>query len=162
MSAFHEERITETLRHAWSREQAAGREPVYTRTPIDEMISREDGEAIDAYLMRVEAMRDLMRYFFAEGPHPAAVLKRVFAVAKAIFPDLVLNMSCEEVGMLFGETKAAVSYRIKLLVNRPIAALFGHSVQLPWQKSSSACAKYRSQAMGNTNRRNTKKKPVTS
>ena len=157
----HESTIMETLRHAWSREQAAGREPVYTRTPIDEMISREDGEAADEYLARVEAMRDLMGYFFADGPHPAAVLKRVFAVAKAIFPELVLNMSCEEIGLLFGETKAAVSYRIKLLVNKPIAALFGHDVQLPWQKSASACAKYRAQAMGNTNRTTTKKKPVT-
>ena len=62
----HESTIMETLRHAWSREQAAGREPVYTRTPIDEMISREDGEAADAYLARVEAMRDLMGYFFAD------------------------------------------------------------------------------------------------
>lgn len=154
----HEQKIDMTLRHAWSREQSAGREPVYTRTPIDEMISREDGEPLDEYLMRVEAMRDLMGYFFADGPHPAAVLKRVFAVAKAIFPELVLNMSCEEIGLLFGETKAAVSYRIKLLVNRPIAALFGHGVQLPWQKSSIACAKYREQALGNTNRR--KKKTV--
>jgi hypothetical protein len=155
--------VNETLRVVYSREQLAGREPVLTRTPLDEVMAREEGEPIDAYAMRIEAMRDLMSYFFAEGPHPEAVLKRVFAVAKAIFPQLVFNMSCEEIGLLFGETKAAVSYRIKLLVNRPIAALFGHKVQLPWQKSSSACAIYAARAKGNQNRRNhkPKKRPVT-
>lgn len=156
--SHHEQRITETLRVAWSREQAAGRDPVYTRTPLDEMIAREEGEVLEEHLIRLEAFRRLMSIFFADGPHPSDVMRRVYAFAKALRPELILNMSCEEVGAIFGETKASVSYRIKQLVNRPIMAHSGHGTQLPWQKSSSACATYAARAKGNTNRRKVSRK----
>lgn len=157
----HEEKITETLRVAWSREQLAGRAPAYTRTPLDEMVAREEGEPVEEHLIRLEAFRRLLALFFADGPHPGDVMRRVYAFTKALHPELILNMSCEEIGGMFGETKAAVSYRIKQLVNRPISAHSGRSAQLPWQKSSSACAKYAARAKGNQNRRNHKPKKKT-
>lgn len=156
MSEISEEAIEEVLRSVWSREQAHGREPVYMRTPLDELVSMESSDSGDEHIIRLEAFRRLLEFFFSDGPHPGYVVRRVFAVTKALRPQLILNMSLEEIGLMLGETKAAGSWRIKQLVNRPIAA-GGHGSQLPWQKSHSACAKYAARAQGNSNRSKKKK-----
>jgi hypothetical protein len=158
MSEITEEAIEEVLRTVWSREQAHGREPAYMRTPLDELVSMESGDAADEHAIRLEAFRRLLEFFFSDGPHPGYVIRRVFAVTKALRPSLILNMSLEEIGLMLGETKAAGSWRIKQLVNRPIAAASGHGSQLPWQKSASACEKYAARAAGNSNRSQKKKK----
>ena len=142
MSEITEEKITEVLKRVWAREQAAGRDPVYTVTPLDELLARESGEEVEEHIIRVEAFRRLLEYFFGDGPHPGLVVRRVFAITKALRPSLILNMSLEEIGLMLGETKAAGSWRIKQLVNRPISRSCGHTTQLPWQKSSSAVASY--------------------
>jgi hypothetical protein len=142
MSEITEEKITDTLKRVWAREQAAGRDPVYSTTPLDELLAREGGEEVEEHLIRLEAFRRLLEYFFGDGPHPGQVIRRVFAITKALRPTLVLNMSLEEIGLMLGETKAAGSWRIKQLVNRPIARSCGHETNLPWQKSSTAVASY--------------------
>lgn len=157
MSAPDEVVIDEVLRKVWSREQAHGREPVYTRTPLDELLAMEGGEDPEEHVIRLEAFRRLLDFYFAEGPHPGVVIRRVFALAKALRPTLVLNMSLEEIGLMLGETKAAGSWRIKQLVNRPVAAKSGHTSQLPWQKSAKACASYATASAGNSNRCQRKK-----
>lgn len=157
MSAPDESVIDETLRKVWSREQAHGREPVFTRTPLDELLALEGGEEVEEHSIRLDAFRRLLDYYFADGPHPGVVIRRVFAIAKALRPSLVLNMSLEEIGLMLGETKAAGSWRIKQLVNRPVAARSGHGTQLPWQKSAKACANYAASSSGNSNRSQRKK-----
>ena len=117
MSELSEEVIQEVLSSAYSREQAHGREPVYFRTPLDEILSREAGETSDEAAIRLEARLEMLEWFFGDGPHPGHVMRRVFAMAKSIKSGLILNMSLEEMGLMLGETKAAGSWRIKKLIN---------------------------------------------
>ena len=159
MSEPTEEGIQEVLRSAYSREQSHGREPVYQRTPLDEILQKENGSGELSVQEYTPAFLMMMGYFFSEGPHPGTVMRRVFAFAKALCPDLMLNMSLHEVGLMFGETKAAAGWRIKQLINRPAQASGVHGHTLPWQKSASTVAKYASAARGNTNRRGSKKNP---
>ena len=155
--------IHDVLQKAYSREQAHGREPIYFRTSLEEMIAREEGEPADEYLIRREAFERTMEYFFADGPHPGHVIRRVFALAKASKPQLLLNMSLAEIGLMLGETKAAGSWRIKKLVNGAFEAAGHKGVVLPWQKSATAIENYAEAAKGNTNRRlgkRRKKRPI--
>lgn len=157
MSEPTEEKITETLRRAYSREQAHGREPVYFRTPLEDLMSREEGEDTDEYSIKREAFDRMLDYFFADGPHPGTVMRRVFAWAKALRSELLLNMSLDEIGKMFGEGRAAQSWRIKQLVTRPLKASGAKGSHLPWQKSPTAVEKYSASAIGNRNRRGGKK-----
>jgi len=161
MSELSEEVIQEVLSSAYSREQAHGREPVYFRTPLDEILSREAGETSDEAAIRLEARLEMLEWFFGDGPHPGHVMRRVFAMAKSIKSGLILNMSLEEMGLMLGETKAAGSWRIKKLINRPLVAMGFSGVVMPWQKSASAVDEYASAARGNHNRRNGKKNQPT-
>ena len=98
MSEPAEEGIQEVLRSAYSREQSHGREPVYQRTPLDEILQKENGSGELSVQEYTPAFLMMMGYFFSEGPHPGTVMRRVFAFAKALCPDLMLNMSLHEVG----------------------------------------------------------------
>ena len=152
------------LSRAYSREQAHGREPVYFRTPLDEILQQEGrfgADEDDEAIIRQEARSQMLEYFFGDGPHPGQVVRRVFAMAKAIRPHLVLNMSLEELGLMLGETRAAGSWRIKQLINRPLAGTRCAGVVLPWQKSQSAVASYARAARGNHNRSHGSKKKKT-
>jgi hypothetical protein len=162
MSDPNEEVINEVLSRAYSREQAHGRPPIYFRTPLDEVLAAESGDSLDEGIIRQEARDRMLEYFFGDGPHPGHVVRRIFAMAKAIKPHLVLNMSLEEMGLMLGETKAAGSWRIKQLINRPLAGTRCAGTHLPWQKSASAVAKYAAAAVGNHNRsQGSKKKKST-
>jgi hypothetical protein len=149
----HEIVISETLRRVYAREVAHNREPVYHRTPLDELVRKEEGEDDEEFRIRCEGADRQLEYFFEDGPDPAAVVRRVFAWAKARRADLLLNMTHHEIGLLLGETRAAGSYRVKRIVNSRLRAAGFHGTQLPGQKSQTACEKYASSAEGNSNRR---------
>lgn len=124
------------------------------RTEIIELLK----DALDAnWEQRVKGMRGMMSYCFADGPHPLQVLQRVYAVAKAVYPDLVLGMSCEQLAVLCGDDgRATVSARIKRLYNEPVRKAGMNGSQLPWQKSDSATHTYAEKAKGNQNRKGKK------
>jgi hypothetical protein len=106
---------------------------------------------------RVKGMRGMMQYCFADGPHPLKVLERVYAVAKAVYPDLILNMSQEALAVLCNDGgRATVSARIKRLYNEPVARAGMNGSHLPWQKSASAVQTYADRQRGNQNRKGKK------
>ena len=105
----------------------------------------------------MEGAGRMLEFFFADGPDPSSVVRRVYAWAKSVRSDLLLNMSHHEIGMLLGEGRAAGSWRVKQIINRRLTESGAKGDRLPWQKSSTACAKYAAAARGNSNRRNGKK-----
>jgi hypothetical protein len=125
--------------------------------PFDEMLSREsdgvDGE-IGEYEMaqRRAAIKGLFRYLLAEGNHPLKLMKRLYAVGVGLCIDEFSGMTNEERGMMFGESKAAVSWRIKFLSGL-IRRSGMRGVKLPGQKSPESAAVYAQVQKGNSNRR---------
>lgn len=149
----HEEIIDETLRRVYSREQAHGREPVFHRTPLEDLVAKEAVETIDEFEIRCEGAERLLEYFFADGPDPRHVIRRVYAWVKSQRADLLLNMTHHEIGLLLGESRAAGSWRVKKIINSRLKSAGFLGTQVPGQKSLSACKKYAAAAEGNHNRR---------
>lgn len=115
----HERRISDVLARA-----ARGLpEPVEWRTPLDELMLAEEAQG---WLSQEEAAMDLAmdflrRWFdfvFAEGPHPGWVLRRLYALARVYRPDLMLRMNGSHLALLFGESRAAQSFRLRVLFDQ--------------------------------------------
>lgn len=154
----HEERIDAILRNAYQGEVAHGREPVFHRTPLHEVVGREEGEEENDFAAKGEALSVVLEYIFQDGPHPGHVVRRVYALARIRRSDLLLNMSLEEIGMMLGETRAAQSWRIDKIFSGYLKKAGMKGFRLPWQKPDEARAKYKKGAQGNTNRRGGGKK----
>jgi hypothetical protein len=132
---------------------------------IDEGLNREEIiEAIKEALEknweeRLRGMRAMLDYFFEDGPHPLAVIRRVYAIVKAVRPLLILKMSCAQIAVLCddgrGRTsdgRASVSARIQRLFEKPIRKVGMHGYKAPFQKTESAGHSYAGSAAGNQNR----------
>jgi hypothetical protein len=79
-------------------------------------------------------------------------MRNLYALVKAYRPELLMNMSCRDLASIFGETAAAVSWRVNAIVTKPLAARGFTSSHLRFQKTASARAKLSKAQMGNRNR----------
>lgn len=108
---------------------------------------------------RVRGMVRMLDYFYEDGPHPLAVIRRVMAVAKAIRPEVLLNMSLAQIAVLSDDGKgrscdgrATVSERVKRLFEEPIRKSGMHGFKTGFQKTESANHNYSVAGQGNQNR----------
>lgn len=133
-----------------------GWEPVETRMPFDDLLAAEsDGEdgEVGEYEMRqrMAGVRAFFKFLQSRGPHPASMLKMMAAAGRACQVAPFAAMTMEELGEMFGETKAAHSWRCKLL-SREIKLAGMHGAKLPGQKSEEASESYRRVRQRNRNR----------
>ncbi len=145
------------LRNAFQREVSHGREPVFHRTPLHDLVEAEEEVPENEFAIRLEGQNATLDYIFADGPDPRCVVQRAFALARVRRSELLLNMSLEELGLLIGETRAAQSWRIKKIFSKVLKQAGMKGFKLSWQKSEESVAKYSEAAKGNTNRRGGKK-----
>lgn len=108
---------------------------------------------------RVRGMTGVLDYIFAEGPHPLLTYRRLAALAKAIRPECIMDMSCAQLAVLCDDGKgrssdgrATVSARIKRLYEEPIRRAGMRGCKAAFQKTESASASYSAAAKGNRNR----------
>lgn len=102
---------------------------------------------------RTIGARLVFRWILAEGFHPLKIMKRLYAVGRAMHVDPFTQLTMEEQGGMFGETKAAVSFRMKVLSGLiKLRGMMGN--RLPGQKTPAASASYSGAQMGNHNRAN--------
>ena len=112
-----------------------------------------DAEAGEYELMqRMIGIKAFFRFLKARGVHPASMLKQLAAAGRACHIEPFNGMTMSEIGMMFGETKAAHSWRCKIL-SREIELAGMHGTKLPGQKSKEASESYRKVRKGNKNRR---------
>jgi len=145
-----EGRIAETLAQRFAK-QGFCHEAVDTATPLTALLGKEEGENVEDD--RHEVIGAMLDFFCADGVHPGWVLRRVFAVLKAVRPQLLGDMSLEEMGNLFGETRAAQSWRIKKMFTDYQRGKGAKSFKAAFQKSEAAVGSYSRAQKGNTNRR---------
>ncbi len=149
----HERRVESALERAAARMHEA----VEWRTPLDELMLSEAAERMgdvhseDEMALLVEFFRRVFDFIFEEGAHPGWVLRRVYALARRYRPDLILHMNGTDLGLLFGETRAAQSYRMQLIFDRlrmsGVRGFRGGGC-----KSEESRATYAASAAGNHNR----------
>lgn len=141
---------------------AGGAQAHAGRTPLDELLSKEagsadgdEGSAVDMEYARQEIFHGLLGFFFADGCEPINVVRRVYSVVKAVRPDLIGDMSLEDMAVLLADGgRATVSARIKRVYNCLLDDNSEHSGKSrAWfQKSETARAAYQAVQQGNSNR----------
>lgn len=128
-------------------DRQGGWNPVDSRMPFHEMLEKEDDGQDEApgdyeFRQRMIGARAFFRFLKARGIHPAQMLKQLAAVGRAMHEEPFSDMTMGEVGMLFSETKAAHSWRCKLL-SREIKMAGMKGEKLPGQKGAEASESYR-------------------
>jgi len=98
-----------------------------------------------------QAMRAWLRPVWKSGGLGEA-LKAFYALTRGLWPELMLNMTGDEVAGFFAQTRQAESVRERQLLNRRLEAHGHRPVALRFQKSVEACRSYAKAATGNTHR----------
>lgn len=121
---------------------------------ISKKIQEEDDSAF-VY----DSFQKLCEFWALEGLSWRNVVAVHFAIVKALRPQLISQMSLEDIAVLCGDAgKATVSARIKRLINRRLEAMGMLGTFCHFQKSPETVEKYRAAQMGNSNRSKTKPK----
>lgn len=156
--------------------------PVYGRTPLHEIMETEEALSFHDFLareddgisggdqegageyeinQRIVGIMAFFRFLKARGVHPAMMLKQLAAAGRACHIEPFNLMTMEEIGLMFGETKAAHSWRCKLL-SKEIELAGMRGSKLPGQKRKKASESYRQVrlAKANGHNGNGERKPV--
>jgi hypothetical protein len=148
----------------WTDDLAALRGK-YAPPSVPEDVWSDQGLSASSYLpMRAlvedgewrELLVRLVQYLFAEGGDVERAIKRVWALCIALQPALVAWRSLQEVADVFGETRAAVSNRVRRVYSLPIERAGGCGTAW-FQKRPETVEKYREAQRGNRNRLGTGK-----
>jgi hypothetical protein len=135
-----------------------GRPLVNLRMTALELDAEADRFAADGESARVfvEAYSFLFEFIFADGPHPGHAMRRLYMLAKKYRPDCIWDMGYRALGLLLGESHAAMEWRISILdeyaLNKGITG-----VKMGWQKTCASSAAFSKAQRGNSNRLGGKK-----
>lgn len=121
----------------------------------EELAEFEGGD--DEATIKQEGVAAFLEFVFAEGPHPGVVMRRFYAYVKKFQPKLVWDAGYRELGMLLGESHAAMEWRISVIIDGYSEAKGLRGVKAPWQRTQEACTAYSEAQKGNDNRTGGKK-----
>ena len=159
---------------AWGEGDEPVREVVTLTTPADAAMAREERpylslqEALSPRVklggdfatdeemeIRLEAWEAFLSYIFQGGRvNPWQGLKNLIAAVRKVRPELLNGMTATDVGIILGETKAAVSAREIARVEGQLKRWGVRGYQcLGGSKTESARQSFAKSAKGNTNRR---------
>lgn len=124
-------------------------------TPFEELDEKEEevtAEGEEAMRIWMEAHAWMLDFLFAEGPHPAAVMRRLYAWVKKFRPQSIWDMGYRQLGTLLCESHGAMEWRIGVLLDDYARAKGVNGVKAPWQRTAEACSNYSEAQQGNGNR----------
>jgi hypothetical protein len=150
--ATHQAIVREVLAAAWAKHRSLLMVREVPAAALTDYQAADRHEVLSQFMARREAVVGLLSFFFHDGPAPQVAVRRVFMVAKAFYEALVLGMSLEQLGRMFGQTRATWSWRGRKKLNAFLAARGVQAVQAPYQKSAGTVEKLAIAARGNRNR----------
>lgn len=121
-------------------------------TTIEMRLMMESAIDPEDSLIRAKAMEAWLARVWDAGPRLGEAMKALYVEARSIAPELILNMSGDEIAQLFNQGRAAESARVKQRVNAVLIRAGFRRATLRFQKSVSACRTYAAKARGNKNR----------
>jgi hypothetical protein len=127
------------------------------RTPLEQLLAAEDTADEDERQIRNEermnTLRALIKFLFQSGPEPLQVLRSTFALAKAIDPAVLGDMSMADIAIICADGgRATVSARIKRIYN-------GKLIKAEMKDARAACQKtgdFSTPQVGNKNGKKSK------
>lgn len=126
-------------------------EPASNETPLSRLLETEDG-ALDEWGIRNETIRTFFDYILADGPHPAQILRRLYAVGSHMMIRPFCEMTLREKAMMLGDSHGAQHWRMKRICIDPLLRNGAKSVKAPGQKGLHAQAAAAAAQKGNHNR----------
>lgn len=137
-------------------------QPAHVEMPFDEILESEDDGLEGApsdyeMLQRQKGIEGMFRYLTVEGSHPLKIMKRLYAIGRGFRIAPFVDLTMEEAGLMFGETKAAHSWRFKFLSGK-IEQCGMKGSKLAGQKSKFSRGNYSAAQQGNQNRKNGKRR----
>ena len=102
--------------------------------------------------IRSEALNGILNYVLQNGPRPMAVAKLLFVIIQMVRPEVLGLLTCKEYGQLFGESKAAASWRAKKFGSGFVESRGARTGKAGFQKSAAASRSYAAAQKGNLNR----------
>jgi hypothetical protein len=130
-------------------------------TPFDVMAARESGaHTEEEQRIREEAISAWIGWLFEGGPDIRRVSQRLFTYARTYRPDLVFNMSMEQIAALFGQGRAAEQARTKRDLEGTLKKAGYRTTSLPTGKSPRARQKMAKAQTGNRHRARSVGAPV--
>jgi hypothetical protein len=147
-----EDEILSRIEHVLDKVHASDRLIPHPPTPLEALLASEDGEEEEDEIAaaRIEAFCRMLDYFFQNGPDPLQVLRNIFAVAKAVRPQVLGDMSMEDISIICADAgRGTVSARIKRIYNAKIEEAGGRPVLSSCQKSGN----YSTPQLANKNRK---------
>lgn len=159
---LHEARIQGVLRSAITDH---GWEPIYDRTPLDELMEREAEVELsrepaeqpygwpsddrpeveietlkrnEAAAVAAWARRSLMHWLAGDGMHPFKVQQRFHAMCYARYQELLGPLNGTDLSEIMGQGKGAFSAMMERLFGAPVEAATGVRMIVPGQKSEAS------------------------
>ena len=102
--------------------------------------------------LRTATLQRWFRYIWHGRSSLVDALKHFYTNTRGFAPELLLNMTGEELAIFFGQGRAAQCEREKLHINKRLERAGVKHIKLRFQKSAAACAKYADRAKGNHHR----------
>jgi len=124
------------------------------RTPLEELMRVEGGideeEADVRWDERLKTFRGVLEFVFQSGPDPLQVLRHIFAITKAVRPELIGDMSLEDISIICADGgRATVSARIQRIYNGTLQKAGMKDARASFQKAGNFSAPQK----GNQNRK---------
>lgn len=110
------ERIIEETLSALALKRGCDLRPGAAINPREALMDAEErADTLDENRLRVEAANRLLDFVFQDGPNPERAMKWLFALVRRTRSELLCGLTMNEQAKMFGETRAAVSWRVKQL-----------------------------------------------
>ena len=107
-------------------------EPSAVDTPLYQLLEAEEGN-LDEWGIRNEAIRTFFAYLLADGPHPAQILRRLFACGSHMMIEPFCLLNLREKGLMLGDSHGAQHWRMKRICTDPLMRKGAVSVRAPGQ-----------------------------
>jgi hypothetical protein len=148
----HVDRVQGVLRAVVRRN---GPEAVDWQTPDRIAIAREMDESLEPFEesdLRAEMWAKVIGFLLKDGPHPAAVLTRIYCAAKKFQPELICNMSLRDLAILMNTSHETMRDKIERMFDKLQESKGQTAVRMPWQRGNETRRASAKAAEGNANR----------
>ena len=147
----YEREVAEALRRLRRRTKY---EPATVDTPMYDVLGASVDGSLDEWSIRNETVRKLFEYFLGDGPHPAQILRRIFAIGAHMMIEPFCLLNLRERALMMGDSHGAQHWRTKRICTDPLMRKGALSVKAPGQKGAAASAAASEAQQGNHNRAN--------
>lgn len=121
-------------------------------TPLHHLMAAEDGTLDEWGVVRQTAVRILL-WLAAEGPHPGAIMKRLFVLGDHMMIEPYCKLTLREKAALLDDSHGAQLWRLKRIAVDPLMRKGCRSVKGSGQKGLRASAAAAHAQQGNSNRK---------